>query len=75
MTPVDAHLMFIDGHTVRVRVPDPPPAVFYLAQSPTMTRVLELRRHSRNGAIYVEKDRRKEAVPIEADRRRQRFDS
>ena len=75
MTPVNAHLMFIDGHTVVVRVPDPPPAVFHLAQSPTLTRVLELRRYSRNGAIYVEKDRRKATVPIESDRRRQRADS
>lgn len=75
MTPVDAHLMFIDGHTVRVRVPDPPPEVFHLAQSPEVTRVLVLRRYSKNGAIYVERERRKTAVAVEADRRRQRFDS
>ena len=75
MTPVDAHLMFIDGHTVTVRVPNPPPQVFHLAQSPEMTRVLVLRRYSRNGAIYVEQDRRKTAMPIEADRRKPRMDS
>ena len=75
MTPVDAHLMFIDGHTVKVRVPNPPPQVFHLAQTPEVTRVLILRRLSKNGAIYVEQDRRKAAVAVEADRRRQRFDS
>lgn len=72
MTPVDAHLMFIDGHTVKVRVPDPPPEQFTLAQSPQLQRVLVLRRYSDNGAIYVERDRRREARPVEQDRRRQR---
>lgn len=75
MSPVDAHLMFIDGHTIKVRVPNPPPEVFELAQSPELTRVLWLRRYSRSGAIYVERDRRKTAVPVEADRRRRRADS
>ena len=75
MTPVDAHLMFIDGHTIKVRVPDPPPEVFELAQSPEMTRVLVLRTYSKRGAIYVERDRRKTTVPVEADRRKRRADS
>ena len=75
MTPVDAHLMFVDGHTIKVRVPNPPPAVFELAQSPVLTRVLVLRAYSKRGAIYVERDRRKTAVPIEADRRKRRADS
>ena len=75
MTPVDAHLMFVDGHTIKVRVPDPPPAVFHLAQSPSLTRVLVLRRYSANGAIYVEQDRRKAAQPVSTDRRKQRLDS
>lgn len=75
MTPVDAHLMFIDGHTIKVRVPDPPPGVFHLAQSPELTRVLVLRSFSKRGAIYVEQERRKTTVPVEADRRRRRADS
>jgi hypothetical protein len=64
--------MFIDGHTIRVRVSDPPPAVFTVSQSPDLTRVLVLRRYSPNGAIYVERDRRKATVPVETDRRRRR---
>ena len=66
--------MFIDGHTIKVRVPDPPPEVFELAQSPVLTRVLVLRRYSANGAIYGERDRRKARVPVEQDRRRTRRD-
>ena len=64
--------MFIDGHTIKVRVPNPPPEVFTLAQSPELHRVLVLRRFSKNGAIYVEQERRKTARPVEADRRRRR---
>ena len=75
MTPVDAHLMFVDGHTLKVRVPDPPPEVFEFAQSPVLTRVLVLRAYSKRGAIYVERDRRKTTVPVEADRRRRHADS
>jgi hypothetical protein len=75
LTPVDAHLMFVDGHTVKVRVPYPPPQVFHLAQTPELTRVLILRRLSRRGAIYVEQDRRKSTIPVESDRRKQRLDS
>ena len=75
MAPVDAHLMFVDGHTIKVRVPDPPPETFELAISPDAKRVLFLRRYSRNGAIYVERDRRKQAVPVEQNRRRTRMDS
>ena len=75
MTPVDAHLMFVDGHTIKVRVPDPPPETFKLAISPTTHRVLFLRRYSANGAIYVERDRRKSALPIEQERRRMRSES
>jgi hypothetical protein len=67
--------MFIDGHTIKVRVPDPPPAVFTVSQSPESTRVLVLRRYSRNGAIYVERDRRKTSMPVARDRRRRRPDS
>ncbi len=70
MAPVDAHLMFIDGHTMKVRVPDPPPETFVMTTPPMVNRVLVLRRYSASGAIYVEKDRRKEAVPVEQDRRR-----
>lgn len=77
MTPVDAHLMFVDGHTIKIRVPNPPPNVFELVQSPELTRVLVLRTYSERGAIYVERDRRKAAVPVpvEADRRKRRDDS
>jgi len=75
LTPVDAHLMFIDGHTIKVRVPNPPPSVFELAQSPELTRVLVLRAYSKRGAIYVERERRKTAVPIEPDRRKRRAHS
>ena len=75
MKPVDAHLMFVDGHTIKVRVPNPPPEVFHHAQSPDLTRILVLRRFSRNGAIYVEKDRRKVNVPVETDRRKPRIES
>lgn len=75
MAPVDAHLMFVDGRTVKVRVPDPPPETFKLATNPTATRVLFLRRYSANGAIYVERDRRKMAIPVEQDRRRSRAES
>jgi hypothetical protein len=64
--------MFIDGHTIKVRVPHPPPEVFTLAQSPRLNRVLILRTYSKNGAIYVERDRRKTAVPVEEERRRRR---
>ena len=69
--------MFVDGHTIEIRVPDPPPGVFELAQSPSLTRVLVLRAYSKRGAIYVERDRRKTAipVPVEADRRKRRADS
>ena len=66
--------MFIDGHTIKVRVPDPPPETFTLAQSPVLNRVLVLRRFSENGAIYVERDRRKSETPVEQDRRRRRRD-
>src|SRR5688500_16249110 len=65
MAPVDAHLMFVDGHTVKVRVSDPPPETFVLATSQFANRVLFLRRHSANGAIYVERDRRKQALPVD----------
>jgi hypothetical protein len=75
MAPVDAHLMFVDGYTVKVRVPDPPPETFELAISPEAKRVLFLRRYSANGAIYVERDRRKQAIPVEQNRRRTRMDS
>jgi hypothetical protein len=67
--------MFVDGHTIKVRVPDPPPETFKLALSPTSHRVLFLRRHSANGAIYVERDRRKSALPVEQERRRGRGES
>lgn len=67
--------MFVDGHTIKVRVPNPPPSVFELAQSPVLTRVLVLRAYWKRGAIYVERDRRKTAIPIEADRRKRRADS
>ena len=67
--------MFVDGHTIKVRVPNPPPAVFEFAQSPELTSVLVLRTYSKRGAVYIERDRRKTAIPIEADRRRRRADS
>lgn len=75
MAPVDAHLMFVDGHTIKVRVPDPPPEKFVLATSPDANRMLFLRHYSSNGAIYCERDRRREALPVEQDRRRTRMDS
>lgn len=75
MAPVDAHLMFIDGRTVKVRVQDPPPETFVLSTSPEANRVLFLRRYSANGAIYVERDRRKQTLPVDQDRRRSRMDS
>ena len=76
MSPVDAHLMFVDGHTIKVRVPDPPPETFTVATSPDAKRVLFLRRYSVNGAIYVERDRRKQAIAVEQERRRRaRMDS
>lgn len=67
--------MFVDGHTLKVRVPDPPPPVFELAQAPGLTRVLVLRTYSKRGAVYVERDRRKSAVPVEKDRRKRRVES
>lgn len=67
--------MFVDGHTIKVRVPSPPPTVFELVQSPELTRVLVLRTYSKRGAVYIERDRRKMAVPVEADRRKRRADS
>ena len=66
--------MFIDGHTVKIRVPDPPPETFTLAQS-SADRILVLRRYSANGAIYVERDRRKTERPVEQERRRRRDES
>jgi hypothetical protein len=75
LTPVDAHLLFVDGHTIKVRVPNPPPLVFELAQSPAVTRVLLLRTYSERGAVYIERDRRKSSVAVEADRRKRRADS
>ena len=66
--------MFVDGHTIKVRVPSPPPPVFELAQSES-TRVLVLRTYSKRGAVYIERDRRKNAVPVEADRRKRRAES
>jgi hypothetical protein len=67
--------MFVDGHTIKIRVPNPPPDVFELAQSPVLTRVLQLRTYSHRGAIYVERDRRKAALPVDADRRKRRAES
>jgi hypothetical protein len=75
VAPVDAHLMFVDGRTIKVRVQDPPPEKFKFAMSPTSHRVLFLRRYSANGAIYVERDRRKSALPVEQDRRKKRNES
>lgn len=75
MAPVDAHLMFVDGHTLKVRVPDPPPEIYTLADASQSNRVLFLRRYSANGAIYVERDRRKSAEPVEQERRRSRRES
>ena len=75
MAPVDAHLMFVDGHTIKIRVPDPPPSTFTLAQSPELNRVLILRRYSNNGAIYVERDRRKTDRPVAQERRKRRTES
>ena len=63
--------MFIDGHTIKIRVPHPPPEVFTLAHAP-QNRVLILRTYSKNGAIYVERDRRKMMLPVGEDRRRRR---
>lgn len=67
--------MFVDGHTILVRVPNPPPDTFRLAITPTSQRVLFLRTYSDHGAIYVERDRRKADLPVEPDRRRSRRDS
>ena len=67
--------MFVDGHIIKIRVPNPPPGVFELAQSPVLTRTLVLRTYSQRGAIYVERDRRKAAVPVDADRRKHREES
>jgi hypothetical protein len=67
--------MFVDGHTIKVRVPDPPPETFKLALSPTVDRVLFLRSYSPNGAIYVERDRRKAEVPVGQERRKRRRES
>lgn len=75
MAPVDAHLMFVDGRTIKVRVPDPPPDKFVLTTSPASNRVLFLRHLSNNGAIYVERDRRRQALAVEQERRRSRMDS
>jgi hypothetical protein len=75
MAPVDAHLMFIDGHTIKVRVPHPPPKTFTLAQGKVPDRVLVLRRYSRNGAIYCEQDRRKAVREVQQDRRKPRNES
>ena len=68
-------MLFIDGHTIKARVPYPPPPVFELVQSPELTRVLVLRTYSERGAVYIEKDRRKNTVPVESDRRRRRAES
>jgi hypothetical protein len=65
--------MFVDGQTIKVRVPDPPPEIFTLASM--SDRVLFLRRYSANGAIYVERDRRKSAEPVEQERRKSRTES
>ena len=67
--------MFVDGYTIKVRVPDPPPEIFTLAVSSKSNRVLFLRRYSANGAIYVERDRRKSAAPVEQERRKSRTES
>jgi hypothetical protein len=67
--------MFVDGHTLKVRVPDPPPEKFTLADASNSNRVLFLRRYSPNGAIYVERDRRKSDAPVEQERRRSRGES
>jgi hypothetical protein len=75
LTPVDAHLLFVDGHTIKIRVPTPPPLVFELAQSPELKRVLLLRTYSKRGAVYIERDRRKSTVPVDADRRKRRAES
>ena len=67
--------MFIDGHTIKIRVPNPPPKTFTLAQGAVPDRVLVLRRHSRNGAIYCEQERRKAAVQVDQERRKPRRES
>ena len=67
--------MFVDGHTMKVRVPYPPPPVYEVAQSAESTRVLLLRTYSKRGAVYIERDRRKSTVPVDADRRKRRAES
>ena len=67
--------MFVDGHTMKVRVPYPPPPVYEVAQSPESKRVLVLRTYSIRGAVYIERDRRKRTIAVEADRRKRRIES
>ena len=74
MAPVNAHLMFVDGRTIKARVPDPPPETFTVTSAKSQ-RVLLLRRRSANGAIYMERDRRKISLPVEHERRRTSNDS
>ena len=69
-SPLDAHLMFVDGKTIKVCVAYPPPETYSLENFPG--RVLFLRRVSRRGAIYVERDRRKADVPVPQERRLRR---
>lgn len=69
-SPVDAHLMFVDGKTIRIRVSNPPPETYSLENFPD--RVLFLRHLSQRGAIYVERDRRKGDLPVEQERRQRR---
>ena len=64
--------MFIDGHTLKVRVPYPPPSIFDFRQSPELTRTLVLRTFSKRGAVYIEGDRRKAAMPVVVERRKGR---
>ena len=68
-------MLFVDGHTITVRVPNPPPLVFELAQSPELKRVLLLRTYSERGAVYIERDRRKNTVAVDAERRKRRAES
>jgi hypothetical protein len=68
MRSLSAVLQMIDGKSLRVIVPDPPPDSFTMAAHPGPNRVLRLTRHGPL-VTYVEADRRKTALPVRVERR------
>jgi hypothetical protein len=72
MRELSAVLLMLDGRSLRVRVADPPPPTFALAQHPGPSRLFVFESQTGLSVTYREPDRRKVTMPVELDRRRGR---